>query len=180
MYELLQPFSKEQFLDLIRFASQIGSSIYSAVVEWYIMAAGYQSLEPSINCPAPKPPQKHHRKVCVCWNQRSSMCELLRTVTRSSITPSTSPELWRERLGKRPALTFLTHRQTHRFGHHNQDGAPSDPTPQDLETKTPPHLPRHPRMGSSPGRRNAVSRFCVITVARRSPVARRILPWFLL
>ncbi|KAH0857526.1 LOW QUALITY PROTEIN: hypothetical protein HID58_085787 [Brassica napus] len=51
----------------------------------YIMAAGYQSLEPSINCPAPKPPQKHHRKVCVCWNQRSSMCELLRTVTRSSM-----------------------------------------------------------------------------------------------
>ena len=77
-------------------------------------------------------------------------------------------ELWRGCRGKRPEINFFTHGQNHWSGHYNRDGALSDPTPLDPETKTPPYLPRRPRTWSSPGRRNAGCRFCVVTSLRES------------
>lgn len=42
---------------------------------------------------------------------------------RSKETNFNSPELWRKHRGNWPELPFLTHCQTHRFGHHSRDGA---------------------------------------------------------
>ena len=48
--------------------------------------------------------------------------------------------------GKATSNKLLNSHQTHWSGHHNRHGAPIDPTPLDPEAKTPPHLPRRPRM----------------------------------